>query len=252
MDRARELSECDEAARPLLRGYARVLTLQRDCSERLHARLGELSGSLDRDLSVVRSYVPLVLSAADTIGPSLLAQQSRHLLDGGDAAVDSMLLAWWRTPSDEHFFARMLLQPYAACLARAGIRPADRESSRGDRVCPFCGGAPQVSVLQSAGDADGGGRQLQCSVCFTLWPFRRVLCAFCGEEDERRLGYFHSPSFDHVRVDTCDTCKGYLKTVDLTRLGLAVPVVDEVASASLDLWARDRGYQKIALNLVGL
>ena len=32
----------------------------------------------------------------------------------------------------------------------------------------------------------------------------------------------------------------------------AVPLVDEVAGASLDLWAREHGYEKIELNLVGL
>jgi len=53
-------------------------------------------------------------------------------------------------------------------------------------------------------------------------------------------------------VDACDTCKRYLKTVDLTRLGLAVPLVDEVAGAPLDVWARERGYEKLELNLVGL
>ena len=43
-----------------------------------------------------------------------------------------------------------------------------------------------------------------------------------------------------------------MKSVDLSRLGLAVPLVDEVAGAPLDLWARERGYEKIELNLVGL
>jgi len=104
----------------------------------------------------------------------------------------------------------------------------------------------------SFGDADGGSRQLQCATCFTRWPFPRVRCARCGEEDERRLGYYRSSAFDHLRVDACDTCKHYLKSVDLTRLGIAVPVVDEVAGAALDLWARDHDYQKIELNLVGL
>jgi FdhE protein len=85
-----------------------------------------------------------------------------------------------------------------------------------------------------------------------VWPFRRVLCAQCGEEDEHRLGYYHSPAFDHLRVDACDTCRHYLKSVDLSRLGIAVPVVDEVAGAPLDLWALEHDYQKIELNLVGL
>jgi formate dehydrogenase maturation protein FdhE len=40
--------------------------------------------------------------------------------------------------------------------------------------------------------------------------------------------------------------------VDLTRLGFAVPLVDEVATAALDVWAREHGYKKIELNLVGL
>ncbi|HKQ53166.1 MAG TPA: formate dehydrogenase accessory protein FdhE, partial [Pyrinomonadaceae bacterium] len=86
----------------------------------------------------------------------------------------------------------------------------------------------------------------------TSWLFRRVLCANCGEEGPAKLGYFHSPEFDHVRVEACDTCKHYIKGVDLTRLGLAVPLVDEVAAAPLDLWAREHGYTKIELNLVGL
>ena len=55
-----------------------------------------------------------------------------------------------------------------------------------------------------------------------------------------------------VQYMACDTCKYYLKTVDLTRQGNAVPLVDEVAGGPLDLWARDHGYQKIELNLVGL
>jgi len=34
--------------------------------------------------------------------------------------------------------------------------------------------------------------------------------------------------------------------------GVAVPLVDEVAGAPLDVWASDHGYVKIELNLVGL
>ena len=54
------------------------------------------------------------------------------------------------------------------------------------------------------------------------------------------------------RLEACDTCRRYVKGVDRTRLGLAVPLVDEVAGAALDVWAREHGYEKIELNLVGL
>jgi formate dehydrogenase maturation protein FdhE len=40
--------------------------------------------------------------------------------------------------------------------------------------------------------------------------------------------------------------------VDLTRLGLAAPLVDEVYAAPLDLWAGEHGYSKVELNLVGV
>jgi FdhE protein len=252
IDRALELAARDQAARPLLEAYAGLLVLQRDCYTSLRAHPERLSGSLERDLPSVRTCVPRILNEIAGMGPPPLAEDARRLIDGGDAAVDSLLLTAWRTPSDERFFAKVILQPYASCLATAGRRPIGRDLPRADNVCPFCGGAPQVSILHHAAAGEGGGRELLCATCLTKWPFRRVLCPRCGEDDEGQLGYFHSPAYDHLRVDACDTCKHYLKSVDLTRLGVAVPIVDEVAGAPLDLWARERGYEKIELNLLGL
>jgi FdhE protein len=254
IERATQLAAQDDAARPLLLFYAQLLGLQRDCYHTLQRHEGRLSGSLDRDLGVIGTCVPPILRAiaTTTIGPVPLAEEAQRILALGGAAIHSMLLESWRTPSDRQFFPKAILQPYAQRLAAMSLRPVDRDVPRGEHLCPFCGGAPQLSILRSAGEADGGGRMLLCATCLTVWPFRRVRCAYCGEEDEAQLGYFHSSAFDHLRVDVCDTCRRYLKTVDLTRLGIAVPVVDEVAGAPLDVWARDRGYEKIELNLVGL
>ena len=252
IDRAAHLAGRDEAARPLLLEYARLLRLQRDSYETLRRNACGLTGSLDRDLPAVRASVAPMLAEVAEIGPPGLAAEARLILDGAGPAIDSMLLTGWHAASGQQFFPKIALQPYAQFLAAIDVRPVDRHLPQGKYACPFCGGPPQLSILQSAGDADGGGRQLLCATCFTAWPFRRVLCAHCGEEDERRLGYFHGRPFDHLRVDACDTCRRYLKTVDLTRLGIAVPVVDEVAGASLDLWAIEHGYEKIELNLVGL
>lgn len=252
IDRAEYLAERDESARPLLLMYGRLLALQRDCYETLRRRDGRLTGSLERDLPAVQGCVPPMLTAVARIGPPRLAEEASQLLEGGGEAIESTLLAGWRIPSGQPFFAKAILQPYAEYLATIDVRPSDRNLPHARCACPFCGGGPQLSILQTPADAEGGGRQLLCATCFTAWPFRRVLCASCGEEDERRLGYFHSPAFDHLRVDACDTCRQYLKSVDLTRLGNAVPVVDEVAGAQLDLWAVEHGYRKIELNLVGL
>jgi hypothetical protein len=52
-------------------------------------------------------------------------------------------------------------------------------------------------------------------------------------------------------ADVYDTCHTYLKSIDLTKTGLAVAVVDELATIPLDLWAREHGYEKLQINLLG-
>ena len=75
------------------------------------------------------------------------------------------------------FFERVILQAqteeraHAATVA-SGVQP----------LCPFCGEKPVAAVLRPEGD--GGKRFLLCSLCFTEWEFRRLLCPNCGEEDK--------------------------------------------------------------------
>jgi FdhE protein len=89
-----------------------------------------------------------------------------------------------------------------------------------------------------------------CSFCLAEWQFRRILCPGCGEQDHKKLPVYTAAELVHVRVECCDTCQSYLKTVDLTRNGLAVPLVDELAAIPLDLWAQERGYQKLQPNVM--
>ena len=255
LQRAEDLSAADTAASPLVAFYAALLRAQGELYDHLSTRSNwRPSGALDSDLPAFRSRLPRVLQAVRVAAPEPLAMEARFLLEAGVDSLDQMLLAFWHAPSDRQFFAKAIVQPYAQRLVDSGVNPVGRARSRAENRCPFCGGTPQLSMFRGASDSplEGGGRALQCATCLTTWPFRRVLCPHCGEEDERKLGYFHSPAFDHLRLETCDSCRHYLKGVDLTRLGVAVPVVDEVASAPLDIWASEHGYVKIELNLVGL
>lgn len=252
--RAEHLAAKSEATRELMSFYAELLRAQREIYEALRGRRGWLpTGVLEEDLSSVRSLVPELLRVVETHGPAALVEEARALLRAGVDEIDELLLAQWRAPNDAQFFAKAFLQPYARWLAESGGRPVDRVFERHESRCPFCGGMPQVSFLQAReASAESGNRDLICATCLTAWPFRRVVCAYCCEERPAKLGYFHSQEFEHIRVEACDTCKRYVKGVDLTRFGLAVPLVDEVASAPLDLWAQEHGYTKIELNLVGL
>jgi formate dehydrogenase accessory protein FdhE len=257
MARAERLAEADVAAAAVLRFAAHLARVQRDIYVGLSASRPaggpSLTGRLDADLSRVRPLVQLLLESVAAHGPDPLARGAADLQQADPAAIDELLIEYWRVPRDDQFFPKACLQPYARALADARIPPIDRDASHADNRCPFCGGRPQLAVLRATEtQADGGRRHLLCATCLTVWPFRRIRCPHCGEEDEPKLGYFHASAYPHVRVEACDTCGHYLKAVDLAQAGLAVPLVDEIAASALDIWAREQGYVKIERNLIGL
>ena len=137
--------------------------------------------------------------------------------------------------------------PEAAEMLRAWreIAPTGKR-----RPCPAKHAKPVVAVLRPEGD--GGKRYLVCSQCFGEWEFQRLLCPHCGEQDPAKLPVYIAEQFPHLRVEACDTCRVYLKCIDMTRDGLAVPEVDEIASITLDLWASEHGYNKLQPNVFGL
>ena len=246
IERADYLAAESSGSKELLAFYAQLLRAQAEIYESFRSRKDWLpSGDLETDLPVIRSSMMVLLDTVALHGPTSLTAEPDTIIED--------LLEFWRNPSDTQFFAKSILQPYARWLAETQTTLIGRELAGGERSCPFCGGRPQLSFLQSKeSTAESGNRDLLCSTCLSSWEFRRVVCANCGEERPAKLGYFHSPEFDHIRIEACDSCKHYLKGIDLTRLGLAVPLVDEIYGAPLDLWAREHGYTKIELNLVGV
>jgi formate dehydrogenase accessory protein FdhE len=147
------------------------------------------------------------------------------------------------------FVVDTVLQPYAEVAAAAlhddrSASPATAASRR----CPACGGAPVVAALREEGH--GARRVLICGLCASEWGFPRVQCPVCEEGRFDALPVYTAGGTEHVRVDACDSCRTYIKTVDLTKDGLAVPIVDDLATLPLDLWARDRGYHRLHPNLL--
>ena len=254
IQRAEDLSAQDSAPKELLDFYVNLLHVQKRIYEGLRSERDWLpSAVLTEDLRVVKSYFPILLRLVDEHGPAALKSEARILSGVKDEAVEDLLLTYWHFPSAEQFFAKAFLQPYARWLADLGRQPTDRRFDKVENRCPFCGGMPQVSYLQTReASAESGNRDLVCAICLTSWSFRRVVCAYCLEERPFQLLIYQTANYDYVRVEACDTCKRYIKGIDLTRFGLAVPLVDDVASAVLDVWAQEHGYTKIELNLVGV
>jgi FdhE protein len=87
-----------------------------------------------------------------------------------------------------------------------------------------------------------------CSLCFHEWPASRDRCSGCGGE----VAFHEASELPQLRVRTCESCRRYLHLVRLDVEPEAIPEVDEIEGLSLDVWARERGYEKIFPNLVGI
>jgi FdhE protein len=245
--RASELREKHSAASELLRFYEQLARFQKSVYERL-------TDNEDHDVAVLIGFFPDLLALVARAGSAQLQQAGDRLTQGGKQDWLELLNAVWRhdpdhqdLPSEYLFFAKALLQPYAELLAQ---KTTGVHETTGSSLCPFCGSKPQVAVLRPEGD--GGKRSLVCSLCSTEWTYRRLLCPSCGEEHKDKLPVFVADEFEYVRVDACDSCHTYLKSIDMTKNGRAIPVVDELATVSLNLWAQEKNYRKFETNLFGV
>jgi len=207
------------------------------------------------DTTLVLAAIPDLLSWLQQNAPPAISHEIEQLavMDGSrwEETLDEYLEGTQddREGSLDTFVIEVVIQPFAEQLARSEWQPGSRLGSSGSR-CPYCGGRPVLGVLREEGH--GAKRTLVCGLCLTEHDYLRGLCPACDEQRFDALPIYTADKFGHVRVDACDTCHTYLKTIDLTKDGTAVPVVDDLASVSLDLWARDRGYRRLRPNLLRL
>jgi FdhE protein len=151
-------------------------------------------------------------------------------------------------PAPLAFLSRGFLSPIAEALSGLASLPTEATPAP---VCPLCGWPPQVSRLEDERDALGN-RRLVCALCATAWTFPRATCPACGVSGDQGLEFHVDEGLAHVRVEACKTCRCYLKSVDLRVVGVAEPLVDDLATPELDLWASEQGLEKIAPNVLGL
>jgi FdhE protein len=211
-----------------------------------------LSGQQDAGATdTLLGSFPEFLSLVEEHGPARLAQIAHDLRSSNPASCTDLFTQCWTridSPTDpQEFLTLAFLQPYAEFVrSRAPLQLEGYTYS----LCPFCNRKPALGILRQQGD--GGRRSLLCGFCLTEWEFRRVVCPGCGQEDHATLPVYTAAELPHIRVECCDTCRTYIKTIDLTKNGLAEPLVDELASVPLNLWAQEHGYVKLQLNLLGM
>jgi len=113
--------------------------------------------------------------------------------------------------------------------------------------CPVCGSYPAIEKLRR----DDGKRILRCNFCGTEWHHKRIMCPFCGNEDHNSLRYFFidedsSTEKSAFRVDVCDKCKRYIKTLDERKLPESEKpdlYLENLNTIYLDVLAQRDGYK---------
>jgi len=181
--------------------------------------------------------------------PQALAATT-NLVRSGNSEWEGWLHQYWSgtyTGNDatESFLLHAFLQPIAEHFAANREIPALQQRLP---VCPFCERKPVCGILRP--EADGAKRSLLCSFCSTEWDYRRLVCPACEQEDIEKLPVYTAKEFPYIRIEACDVCHSFIKTIDLTKDGRAIPVVDEIASLPLTLWAQERDYRKLQPNLL--
>ncbi|MFZ2633485.1 MAG: formate dehydrogenase accessory protein FdhE [Desulfosalsimonadaceae bacterium] len=136
------------------------------------------------------------------------------------------------------FLVKETLSPVLEIYAEA-FNPLLSIDSWENGYCPMCGEPPAMATIAG----DNGKRSLICGACATRWPFPRTACPFCGNNDQQRLSYLFVENDDKYRIEVCDACRQYLKTVDLRNMGRPVDFeVENIITLHLDMIAMENGY----------
>jgi FdhE protein len=259
--RAEDLASKHSFAEEVLRFYSRIAEFQKSLYTRIIS--GSKPREVDKNVPAFRQELKIedllphfqeFLKLVAASAPATLAESVRQFSTQSPEAWANILQDYWATSGRDdrpnaafdQFVPRAFLQPYTEHFA---ADRAEDETSAFPSLCPFCGARPLLGVLRPEGD--GGKRFLLCSFCLREWEFRRIFCATCAEEAETKLPVFVAEQFPYIRVEACLTCKFYLRTIDLTKDGNAVPLVDDLAAIPLSLWAEEHGYSRAQPNLLG-
>ncbi|MBK9063620.1 MAG: formate dehydrogenase accessory protein FdhE [Acidobacteria bacterium] len=199
---------------------------------------------------VLDLFAPLLTYAAEKGPPELTEAAKARRADDDETALSRLSVYWsGEREAREDYLARAFLRPYAEVLAARGVT---LERPRHESHCPACGNGAVVSVRREVPESMGAARSLVCALCGTEWPFARIRCAACHEEDPAKLPSFQTEAHPAVRIEACETCRHYVKSLDLTLDARPLPEVDDLVSLAMDLWAVEEGWTRLEPGWAGI
>ncbi len=204
-------------------------------------------------LDILASPGGVTAKGADIIRQALasgeldLDRTFADFLRQGEASLSAWSERTPETPRAMHYLVQASLSPSLETVGFAlsqNLGQAPRQHGH----CPVCGSLPYMATLKEK----EGFRLLNCSFCKAQYRVRRLACVYCDTADPDKLAYFDTGDSQGFRLDVCNVCHLYIKTMDFRSLDrVAVPELDDLISLPLDFLAQGRGYKRPVLSSWG-
>jgi len=198
---------------------------------------------LKLDVAVADSLLcRLAESAGVVLGESIHAQAAiRAAIERDEGALAEMAERSGTTIDAFALLAQVAAMPLLRAAAEAR---GDGQGVWQRGYCLVCGAWPSLAEIRGIEKE----RRLRCGACSADWTLPLLHCPFCDELDHEKLGSLHADGEEHLRrVETCESCHGYLKAVTtFDALTTRALMLVDIATIPLDLVAQDRGYARPA------
>lgn len=200
----------------------------------------EFLGFMEESDGVLQSAAALIRKDLDS-GELQLDDAAERFLAADQEYFEQRAQRTPDAPSTLSFLVQAALSPSFEALGRRLEAKHNAETIWNHGTCPVCGSLPLIGRITTK----EGARRLTCAFCHTEYRVPRIACPYCGENKQEKLHFFDSPEEPGYRVETCKSCKMYIKTVDFRDLDrISLPLLDDLESLAMDILARQEGYTR--------
>jgi FdhE protein len=138
----------------------------------------------------------------------------------------------------------LISRPYFLCL-KDSFKGDDKFGE--DGRCPVCNAKPSIASIN-----EENRRRLFCSFCGTSGYFKRIGCTVCLNADTSKLNIIMIEDEKGFRIDICDACGSYIKTVDTGLMNEVSPDIADLITMPLDIIAQSKSYRRNSPNPLGM
>lgn len=136
-----------------------------------------------------------------------------------------------------HTLQEMLLFPKGRSAPDEVLLAALNDWRQG--YCPLCASWP--ALVESL----DGRRILRCSFCAMAWSLDDPGCLYCGETGPVFTATVPDPARPDRRLETCGTCRSYVKAVDVDELSpFPLVAIGDLETMDLDVRAMEQGFHR--------